>query len=232
MRFSVIGQLLAAPPPQGELRCALAELAAREWRHPVTGEPVRFGLSTIERWHYRARKERHDPVGILRRKVRTDSGRQVAMGAAVCEALLAQYAAHRSWSARLHHDNLVALAAKQPALRPVPSYSTLRRFLHAHGLDRRRPRASRRTAGVERAEARLDDREVRSYEAEHAGIAIMDRARSSPRAASGARRSCSACSTIARGWPVTCNGAWRRPPRTSRMGCRRRSRSAACRAPR
>jgi putative transposase len=167
LRFSVIGQLLAAPPAAGELRRALAELAAREWHHPVSGEPVRFGVSTIERWYYRARRERHDPVGVLRRKVRTDAGRQAAMGAALRAAVLAQYAAHKSWSARLHHDNLVALAEKQPELRPVPSYSTLRRFLAAHGLEKRRPLASRRTAGTERAEARLLDREVRSYEAEY-----------------------------------------------------------------
>ena len=167
LRFSVIGQLLASPPEKGALAAALAELAARTWSHPTTGAPVRFGASTIERWYYRALRERQDPVGILRRKRRRDAGRQTAMSDALRQALLAQYAAHRSWSARLHHDNLVALAAKQPALRPVPSYSTLRRFLHAHGLDRRRPRASRRTAGAERAAARLDDREVRSYEAEH-----------------------------------------------------------------
>jgi hypothetical protein len=51
-RFSVIGQLLAAPPVKGELRRELAELAARQWRHPITGEPVRFGVSTLERWYY------------------------------------------------------------------------------------------------------------------------------------------------------------------------------------
>jgi hypothetical protein len=47
-RFSVIGQLLAAPLPKGELAGALAELAAHIWRHPTTDEPIRFGFSTIE----------------------------------------------------------------------------------------------------------------------------------------------------------------------------------------
>jgi len=169
LRFSVIGHLLAAPPAKGELRGELEKLAARQWRHPTTGEPVRFGLSTIERWYYRARKERHDPVGVLRRKVRTDAGQQVAMSDAVRQALLGQYAAHKSWSVQLHHDNLVALAEKTPELRPLPSYSTLRRFLKAHGLEKRRRVTSRRTAGAERAEARLDDREIRSYEAEYVG---------------------------------------------------------------
>ena len=35
LRFSVIGQLLAAPPEQGALRAALEDLAAREWRQRV-----------------------------------------------------------------------------------------------------------------------------------------------------------------------------------------------------
>ena len=51
LRFSVIGQLLAAPPPKGELRAEIEALAACQWRHPTTGEPVRFGFSTIERWY-------------------------------------------------------------------------------------------------------------------------------------------------------------------------------------
>ena len=166
-RFSVVGQLLAAPPSKGTLRPELDKLAARAWRHPITGEPVRFGVSTLERWYYRARKERLDPVGVLRRKLRNDAGRQASISVAVREAMLAQYAAHKSWSVKLHHDNLVALAEKQPELAPLPSYSTLRRFLTAHGLEKRRPITSRRTEGAERAEARLVVREVRSYEAEY-----------------------------------------------------------------
>jgi hypothetical protein len=67
LRFSIIGALLAAPPAKGALRAALEELAAREWRHPSTGEPVRFSFSTLERWFYRSRNEQHDPVGVLRR---------------------------------------------------------------------------------------------------------------------------------------------------------------------
>jgi hypothetical protein len=111
LRFSVVGHLLAAPPGKGELRAALEKLAAREWRHPATGEPTRFGVSTIERWYYQAIKERCDPVGVLRRKVRKDAGQQVAMAAPVRQALLAQYAAHKGWTVQLHFDNLVALRA-------------------------------------------------------------------------------------------------------------------------
>jgi putative transposase len=83
LRFSVIGQLLAAPPAKGELKAAIAALAARTWQHPTTGDPVQFGFATIERWYYRALKERADPVGVLRRKLRADAGRQVAISDAV-----------------------------------------------------------------------------------------------------------------------------------------------------
>ena len=136
LRFSVIGQLLAAPPTKGELKAAIEALAERTWLHPTTGEPVRFGFSTIERWYYRALKERTDPVGSLRRKVRADAGQQPAISDAVRQIVLAQYAAHKGWSVQLHHDNLVALADTKADLKPVPSYPTLRRFMKANGLDK------------------------------------------------------------------------------------------------
>lgn len=168
LRFSVIGHLLAAPPEKGALRAALEALATRDWIHPTTGAPVRFGVSTIERWFYRARRERHDPVRILQRKRRSDCGRQSAMSAAARQALLAQYAAHKSWSAQLHCDNLAALAeAAVSDIGAPPSYTTVRRFLRANGLDKRRALTWRKTAGALIAEARLEQREVRSFEAEH-----------------------------------------------------------------
>jgi putative transposase len=172
LRFSVVGHLLADPPAKGALQSAIDKLAAREWRHPVTGEPVKFGASTISRWYYRALRERQDPVAVLRRKPRQDAGRQASMTAALRQALLAQYATHPSWSVQLHWDNLAALAASQLALQPIPSYSTIRRYLKAQGLEKRRRVTSRRTAGVLAAEAKLAEREIRSYEAEHVGSLV------------------------------------------------------------
>jgi len=168
-RFSVIGQLLAAPPGKGELAGALTTLAERTWHHPISGEPTRFSFSAIERWYYRALKEKSDPVGVLRRKLRADAGRQLAISGAVRRAMIAQYAAHKGWSVRLHHDNLIALAESNPDLGSIPSYATLRRFFKASGFYKRRRLTSRRTEGAERAEARFLDREVRSYEAEYVG---------------------------------------------------------------
>jgi transposase InsO family protein len=167
LRFAVVGWLLAAPPEKGELRAAITDLAQRTWQHPTTGEPVRFGFSTIERWYYRAVAERTDPVGVLRRKVRCNAGQQHTVSDAVRRAVLAQYAAHKGWSVQLHHDNLVALAETQPDLKPVPSYPTLRRFMRANGLDKRRRLTPRTTRGAEQAEARIADREIRSYESEY-----------------------------------------------------------------
>ena len=167
LRFAVIGQLLAAPPEKGALRAALRELAARTWRHPVTGEPVRFGLSTIERWLYAARGERRDPVNVLRRKVRKDLGTQDAVSTAVQRILREQYAAHPTWSILLHYKNLKALVEQRTELGRIPCYSTVNRFFKAQGLQRRRRLTSRRTEGAERAEQRLLARERRSYEAEY-----------------------------------------------------------------
>jgi putative transposase len=167
LRFSIIGALLAAPPAKGALRAALAQLAAREWRHPSSRAPVRFSVSTLERWYYRSRNEQHDPLGVLRRKRRQDAGAQASMTPPLRQALLAQYAAHKGWSAQLHHDNLVALAETRSELRPVPSYATVRRFLAAHGLTKHRPMTTRQTDGALAAAARLEAREVRSYESEY-----------------------------------------------------------------
>ena len=167
-RFSVIGQLLAAPPRKGELRAEIEALAAQEWQHPITGEPIRFAYSTIERWFYGV-TGKNDPVGALLRKVRTDAGHQISMTSAVRQALLDQYDLHKSWSVALHRANLVALAERRRDLQPIPSYPTIRRFFRAHGLEKRRRVTSRQTRGAQRAEARLADREVRGYEVEYVG---------------------------------------------------------------
>ena len=168
-RFSVVGPLLAAPPASGELQKQLEELVAKTWRHPVTEKPVQFSFPTLERWFYRARNSGTDPVGVLRKRVRKDAGQQVAIGEKLKVALLAQYAAHKSWSYQLHHDNLAALAKKDAALGSRPSYATVHRFMKATGLFKRRRLSSKETEGALKAELRLDEREVRSYEAEYVG---------------------------------------------------------------
>jgi putative transposase len=96
LRFAIIGPLLAAPPAEGDLRAALVQLAARSYRHPLTGLEVRFGLSTLERWYYACRRAA-DPLAVLRNQIRRDIGRFPSLSVAAVEALRAEYAAHRSW---------------------------------------------------------------------------------------------------------------------------------------
>jgi transposase InsO family protein len=161
----VVGPLLAAPPARGALQAALAALAATSWLHPVSGAPTQFGVSTIERWYHQARRATLDPVGGLRRKRRADAGRQPAVGEPFRQTLLAQYAAHRGWSYQLHYDNLAAQVRIDATRGPLPSYATLRRFMQAQGLLKQRRFPD--TPGGRRAAARLEQREVRSFEAEY-----------------------------------------------------------------
>ncbi len=167
LRFAIIGPLLAQPPARGQLGRKLKELAQQVWRHPTTGEPVRFGASTIERWLHRARKEPRDRVAVLARRVRKDRGQQPRMSEGVRQALAAQYRDHTGWTMQLHYDNLVALADKQPALGPLPSYSTVMRYMRAHDLIRRVRRGPPMSAGADLALLRLETREVRSWEVEY-----------------------------------------------------------------
>lgn len=164
-RFAVIGPLLAAPPPKGDLHKALEDLAANRWTPPGYSKPVKIGLSTIERWYYQARANR-DPVTVLRRKLRTDRGIHKAIGVPLCQALHAQYAAHRRWTYQLHYDNLAAAAEREKNLGTVPAYSTIRRYMKAHGLFPQPRRGDPTKPGVQRAEERLEAREVRSWEVE------------------------------------------------------------------
>jgi len=165
LRFAIIGPLLAAPPAAGDLQAALGELAARTWRHPLTGLEVRFGASTIERWYYAARGAT-DPMAVLRNQIRSDIGSFPSVSAQAAEALRAQYLAHQGWTAQLHHDNLrVVLAATAPPV-ACPSYPSVRRYLKAQGLTRKR--LVRRGADeILRGHAPLTEREIRSYEVEY-----------------------------------------------------------------
>jgi len=133
LRFSIVGPLLAAPPEKGELRAAIEQLAAKQWRHPVSGSPVRFGFSTIERWYHQARRAM-DPVGSLHRKIRADAGHQGAVSKSLRREISQLRTEHPSWSYQLIYDNLAALIRTDRELGPLPSYSTVRRYMVAQGL--------------------------------------------------------------------------------------------------
>ena len=163
LRFAIIGPLLAAPPAAGELHEALTVLAAKIWRHPFTGLDVRFGVSTIERWLYAA-KRAADPVRALRNQVRRDIGRFPSLSAEAVAALTTQYGNHPGWTAQLHHDNLrVTLPPPASRVRRIRASDATSK---PQGLLRRRP-PKRSTDGAIAARERLEQREVRSYEVEH-----------------------------------------------------------------
>jgi putative transposase len=163
LRFSIIGPLLAAPPPAGELQAALVTLAAKSWRHPLADQEIRFGVSTLERWYYTA-KSAADPVAALRNRLRDDVGRFPSLSPQAIDVLVAQYREHPGWTMQLHVDNLrVALAGSDT---PIPSYPTIRRYLIAQGMFRQ-ARPKRATEGALLARDRLERLEVRSFEVDH-----------------------------------------------------------------
>jgi transposase InsO family protein len=134
----------------------------------VTGRDVRVAAGTIARWYYIALHQPDDPVGALRRALRKDCG-TISLATALAERLVLQYRDHPDWSYQLHYDNLTALVKTDPALGPMRSYSTVKRYMQARGLVRRpKPRPSKRS-GELRAEERRQAREIRSYEATHVG---------------------------------------------------------------
>ena len=163
LRFSIIGPLLAAPPAPGALQAELAQLAAKTWRHPVSGFDVAYGVSTLERWYYAARRA-NDPVAALKDRLRGDIGRFPSLTPLVIETLTTQYREHPGWTAQLHFDNLCA--ALKGSDTTIASYPTIRRYLKAQGLFRQ-ARPKRATAGALAARDRLERLEVRSFEVDH-----------------------------------------------------------------
>ena len=84
------------------------------------------------------------------------------MSAQLQTALERQYRSYPHWSYQLHADNLAALVEEKPDLGDAPSYSTVRRRMKERGWLKKR---QARTRGQRQAAARLEQREVRSYEA-------------------------------------------------------------------
>jgi len=162
LRFAIVGPLLAAPPRRGELQQEIGRRAAKTWQHPHTGEPVRFGRSTIERWLAAARASR-DPVTALGRAGRREHGTQPTVSLALRQLVRQQYAEHPSWSVKLHYDNLRVCVGATAEFGPVPSYQSVRRYMKAQGLQRQR----RARTGDRDAIPRRADFEVRSYEVTH-----------------------------------------------------------------
>jgi transposase InsO family protein len=164
LRLLIIGQLLAAPAPRGELNKRLVQLSQQVWRHPISGGDVRFGVSTLERWLALARST-PNPSAMLATVPRADAGSVRAIGEALGAAIRAQHCAHPKWTIQLHYDNLVAAHGAQVSHSPLPSYASVLRYFRSQGLWRERESRS----GPQRAAVPDGTREVRSFEATHVG---------------------------------------------------------------
>jgi hypothetical protein len=144
-------------------------LAAKVWRHPVSGLDVAFGASTVERWYYAARRA-NDPVAALKGRLRCDGNRFPSMAPLVIDTLTIQYREHPGWTVQLHVENL--RSARKGGDTAMPSYPTIRRYMKAQGMFRQ-ARPKRASAGAPAARDRRDRRDrlerlkVRSFEVDH-----------------------------------------------------------------
>jgi putative transposase len=164
LRFSIVGPLLVSPPEPGQLQSRILELASTPWKHPTTGETIRFSSKTIERMYYLARNEA-DPLRALERRVPKHAGTHPSVSAGLAAALLQQYRDHPTWSYTLHRDTLAVLVKDTPSIGPMVGYATVCRVLKDHGLARQRGRQPRRGKSAE--VAMVVPRETRSYEVAH-----------------------------------------------------------------
>ncbi len=168
LRFSIVSSLLVCPPGPGELSSRLDELAATIWHHPVHGGSIQFARSTIERWYYLALRSKDDPFGVLRQRIRTDRGRFRRVGPTLGDRIRELHRAHPGFSYALFFDNLEASLRAKPIEDPLPSPSTVRRWMQSQGLFKRRRRGPKKpTRGSIAATERFENLEVRSYEVEH-----------------------------------------------------------------
>lgn len=163
LRFSIVGSLLSSPPLPGELRLRLEELARRSYLHPSRNEPVRFSVSTLERWWYQVR-DAPKPIAVLERKVPRHAGSHPAVTSGVRAALARLYKQHPTWSYQLHYDNLQTLTREDPSLGALPSYPTVRRYMKDAGLVRQPRRKPQKRGEAEETSIEVQARERRSYE--------------------------------------------------------------------
>jgi transposase InsO family protein len=168
-RFGIIGPLLAAPPERGSLITTLKDLSAKPWPRPGTGQPWHPSVRSLERWFYLALTNPKDPIGALRPMGRVLTGAGNSVSLELRQLLKEQYNEHKNWTTKLHFDNLTVVVAKAPALGPMPSYSTLSRYMKRQGLFRQKHWRTQHTAGQKAAERRKNTAEIRSYEAAHVG---------------------------------------------------------------
>ena len=126
-RLAVVGHLLVCELERGQLEAELKSLSAKQWNHPISGQPAVFGYSTIERWYYIAR---NNPEGRLRAlsRMRSDAGIPWSLTKEVRAYLARQAKKHKSWNYQRHHQILLQAMNERGWGRP-PSYKAVSRYL-------------------------------------------------------------------------------------------------------
>jgi hypothetical protein len=127
-------------------------MQVRHGEENIVDNPVQLTKSTIERWYYLARKEQN-PVVVLQKKQRKDKGR-TKLSEELRKIIEKQYQIHPHWSYQLHSDNLQVLAK---GLGESVSYHTVRRYMQAHQLHKKRKVKNRDTQGALLAQALLKE---------------------------------------------------------------------------
>ncbi len=152
-RFSVLSDLLGAPPDKGKLKAELRELAKKKHRRPWDGVEVSISLRTLERW-YELSRTASRPTEKLQPKIRSDKSKSRQLSEEHKSWMILERQRHPSWSVQLLYDNLVEVPTKMP----VPSYTTVLRFMRQKGL-------------VQKVHSKLhrSRKEVRSFEVEFVG---------------------------------------------------------------
>lgn len=161
-RLSVVGGLLASPPGYGELQSILENLSEKNWNHPTNGSLRRFSFGTIERWYYKALRNKNSPVDGLAKKNRSDQGNHRSVSDLAKVILQKQYQGHSSWSYQLHTDNL-SVELEQKDSTP-PSYDSVRRYLQSIGYIKKKRNPNRLRTGYQKSEQYKNNVEVRSFE--------------------------------------------------------------------
>ncbi len=164
-RFSIIGNLLSSPPKRGEGINEFKKLAAKTWEQPISGKPVHYHWHTIESWYYDARNDQVNSIDALRPKTRSDKGRSRVLTEEVKTIIKDRYGEYKSWSYQLHRDNLV-VDLENKSISPIPSYSTVRRYLQSIGKFKVKLNSNYNRSGYKNSRQKQEGKEIRSYENE------------------------------------------------------------------
>lgn len=124
-RLAVVGHLIFCDVERGKLHAELKLLSEKKWKHPITGRPVIFGCSTIQRWYYTIL---NNPGARLRASRRSNLGYFTSLSEQVRHYLAKQAKMHPSWCYSQHHQTLVRYM-KEHGLGLPPGCSTVRRYL-------------------------------------------------------------------------------------------------------